>query len=304
MMDSCIMVTGASGMLGSALVRAWRKKYRLIAASQTRQVPGLVNITGDLASPGFAGALIDQARPDLVVHAAAWTDVDGCEEDPSRAMRVNAEATGRLAASAWRSGARFVYISTEAVFDGVRGAYRETDTPNPINRYGASKLAGEQAALSAHPDALILRISLEGWRSNGKPGFVQWIVDGLRRRETRQVCTDWVHTIIFAPNVAEVIERLWAVGATGLYHAGADAPASNLKIAKAAAAEFGLNASLLVPIRSDTLALRAHRPRNTSLISSRLRQRIGNVVWDLPAGLARMRLEEKELGAAQEQVVP
>jgi dTDP-4-dehydrorhamnose reductase len=289
-------------MLGSALLRAWRQRHRVVATSLNREACGVVDMIGDLTASGFADALMDQARPDFVVHAAAWTDVDGCEADPVRAMEVNAAATGRLAASAQGYGAAFVYISTEAVFDGSHRAYAEDDLPNPVNRYAASKLAGEQETISAHPAALILRISLEGWRQNGKPGFVQWIVEGLRRGERRRVCTDWIHTIIFASNVAEVIERLWAAGAAGLYHAGMDTPASNLEIAQATAEEFGLDSSLLVPIQSDTLGLRAPRPKNTSLISARLRQTIGAVVWDLPTGLAQMRLEERELGMTPQRV--
>lgn len=287
-----ILVTGAGGALGSALVRAWQDRYHVIAASRTQVIRWRHAWIGDLTAPGAAAEAIEQAKPDLVLHAAAMTDVDACELDPAKAMKVNAEATGRLAAAARHRRAALIYISTEAVFDGERGGYRETDAPHPINQYAASKLAGEQEALSSDPGACVLRIGLEGWRPRGNPGFVQWVVESLRRGERRTICMDWIHTVVFASNLAEIAEKLWLAGATGLYHVGADKPASNWAIAQAAAQEFKLDASLLVPITSDQLRLRARRPKNVSLLSERLRNMIGPVVWNLRQGLAQMREQE------------
>lgn len=291
MIGRSILVTGASGMLGGALVRAWRHDNLITAISRQRIVPGAETVIGDLTTPGVAASLVEQTRPELVVHAAAWTDVDGCEADPVTARRINAEATGRLAEAAQSSGAAFVYISTAAVFDGKRGGYREEDPSNPVNQYGFSKLAGERATLNAHHRALVLRIDLEGWRP-GRPGFVHWIIEGLRCGKTRKVCTDWIHTVIFASNVANVIEGLWVGDACGVYHAGAEQPASNWEVAQAVASEFELDRTLLVPITSESLRLTTIRPKNTSLVSSRLTQAIGSVVSDLGTGLTRMRLEE------------
>jgi dTDP-4-dehydrorhamnose reductase len=287
-----ILITGATGMLGRVLLQMWRERFQVFAASRSRPVRHAMSWVGDLAAPGAAEALVATAKPDLVVHTAAFTDVDGCETDPDLAMKVNAEATGWLASAARRAGAAFVYISTEAVFDGVHGSYRESDRPHPVNQYGASKLAGEQEAQAAHGEAIIVRIGLEGWRSSGGPGFVQWVVEGLRRREQRTICTDWIHTVVFAANLAEILEKLWRAEEFGVYHVGAERPSSNWEIAHAAAEEFGLDKSLLVPIASDSLRLIAQRPRNVSLICERLQKRFGSVTWDLSRGLAEMKREE------------
>lgn len=290
-----VLVTGAGGLLGSVLVKAWEDRYAVVAASRSRMLQGAMGWVGDLAEAGAAADVMSHAKPQLVVHAAACTDVDACESDPALALRVNAETTGRLAAAARKAGAAFVYISTEAVFDGQRGGYRETDATNPINQYAISKLAGEREALASHPKAIVLRIGLEGWRCTGRPAFVQWVVEGLRAGERRTICTDWRHTLIFAGNVADVIERLLNCGrAWGqVLHAGADRPASNWEIAQAAAATYGLDASLLVPITSDTLRLGAPRPKDTSMVSDKLRALIGPAVWELSDGLSRMYRQER-----------
>lgn len=288
-----VLITGASGLLGSTLALAWRDRFRVVAASRSKRAPCSNSWRGDLTALGAVDDLLASSAPNVVVHTAALTDVDACEANPELSMKVNAEMTGRLALTAHRMGASFVYISTEGVFDGIRGNYQEADIPMPINQYGLSKLAGEAEALKFHPSAVIVRIGLEGWRMSGKPGFVQWVVEGLRRREERMICTDWIHTVVVAPNLTKILESLWLAGEPGIYHVGARQPASNWEIAQAAAMEFDLDASLLIPIKSDSLSLKTIRPKNVSLNCEKLRERLGpDVVWDLYRGIAAMRQQE------------
>ena len=139
-----VAITGAAGQLGTELVRAFD------AAGWEPM---------ELSRPAFRleQPALDVAA-DLVVNAAAWTDVDGCVRDPARAMRLNGVAPGLLAALARDMGARFVQVSTNEVFDGAeQRAYAEADATNPINPYGASKLAGEEAVRAAYAQALIVR---------------------------------------------------------------------------------------------------------------------------------------------------
>ena len=144
-----VAITGAAGQLGAELVRAFT------AAGD--EVLELARPEFDITRPADLGRLTTW-RPDVVVNSAAWTDVDGCARDPERAMRVNGEAAGAVAAAAAAAGALIVQISTNEVFDGRLGRpYAEEDEPNPINPYGASKLAGERAVASANPRHLIAR---------------------------------------------------------------------------------------------------------------------------------------------------
>ena len=144
-----IAITGAGGRLGRELVRAFEEENDEVLA---------------LARPAFD---ITQAadlerlaawRPDIVVNSAAWTDVDGCARDSERAMRINGDAAGEVGRAAATAGALIVQISTNEVFDGTLDRpYTEEDEPNPINPYGASKLAGERAVAAANPRHLIVR---------------------------------------------------------------------------------------------------------------------------------------------------
>jgi len=140
-----VAITGPGGRLGRALVEA-------VEASGMTAV-GWGRPDFDLDLPDAAPALFDRERPDLVIHSAAWTDVDGCARDPELALRRNGKAVGELAAAAAARGCRLVLISTNEVFDGGRRdglGYREDDPPGPINAYGRSKLAGEAAARAAY----------------------------------------------------------------------------------------------------------------------------------------------------------
>jgi dTDP-4-dehydrorhamnose reductase len=141
-----VAVTGAGGRLGSALVK------QLGGASFVRQVLAWDLPEHDLDDPQSAQRLISKYRPDAVVHAAAWTDVDGCARQPDLALRRNGTAVGEMAEACVSSGAALVMVSTNEVFDGLRTdgvPYRPSDLPHPPNPYGAAKLAGEQAARAA-----------------------------------------------------------------------------------------------------------------------------------------------------------
>jgi dTDP-4-dehydrorhamnose reductase len=144
-----VAITGAGGQLGTELVRAFE------AAGD--QVLALARPDFDITRTAHLGRLTDW-RPQVVVNSAAWTDVDACARDPERAMRINGEAAGAVARAARAAGAGVVQISTNEVFDGTaERPYTEDDRPNPINAYGASKLAGERAVAEANPRRLIVR---------------------------------------------------------------------------------------------------------------------------------------------------
>jgi dTDP-4-dehydrorhamnose reductase len=122
-------------------------------------------------------------RPAWIVHCAAATNVDWCESHPVECMRVNAEAAGALARAARSIGARLVYISTDSVFDGVSGGYRETDPVSPVNHYARSKASGESAVLDEIPDALVLRTNIYGWNLQSKHSLAEWALARLEGGE-------------------------------------------------------------------------------------------------------------------------
>jgi dTDP-4-dehydrorhamnose reductase len=166
----------------------------------------------------------DQAKPDLVIHAAALTDTSLCEEDPALAMRVNAEGSLHVAEACRGVGAALVYVSTNEVFDGARGEpYGESDEPNPINAYGRSKLEGERLVQGTLPQHYVVRTAwLYAEGGNNFPARVLRLAEqrpALRtgRRELSMV-TDEVATPTWARDLAAAIIRLAAQPAYGIYH--------------------------------------------------------------------------------------
>jgi dTDP-4-dehydrorhamnose reductase len=220
-----VAVTGGTGRLGSALVR--RLEGRADAAGGL-EVVGWTRAQFDLDDPGSFRAVVAAARPDVVVHAAAWTDVDGCARDPDRAMLRNGEATATLARECARIGAALVVISTNEVFDGTRldrVGYGPTEPPSPANPYGRSKLAGEVGAaeaFSADPDRLGIVRTAWLFGAPGRPDFPQRIEAAARAAAAEgrpvRLVADEVGQPTFVPDLADAVARLVFAGCHGVHH--------------------------------------------------------------------------------------
>jgi dTDP-4-dehydrorhamnose reductase len=220
-----VAVTGASGRLGRALVAA------LADAPFSGPAGPLAwdRAAFDLDAPRGVGALLDRDRPEVVVHAAAWSDVDGCALDPGLAMRRNGEATGVLAEACAERGIDLLAISSNEVFDGRRRdgyAYQPSDPPAPGNPYGASKLEGERQAQAAYdrlpgPRLAIVRTA---WLfGTPRRDFPSRILDAAERAaaagEALRVVGDEWGTPTYAADLAEAIVELLAADATaGIQH--------------------------------------------------------------------------------------
>jgi dTDP-4-dehydrorhamnose reductase len=220
-----VAVTGAGGRLGGAIVAALADApFTGLAGPIAWSRPDY-----DLDDPDAAVRLIERDSPELVVHAAAWTDVDACALDPDAAMRRNGEATGRLARACAERDLDLIVISTNEVFDGRRTdglGYRPTDGPNPINPYGASKLAGERAAADAFAiagQAAQLAVVRTAWLfGRGRPDFPAKILAAAERAgdtgEPLRVVDDEYGTPSYAADVAEAVVELIGSGAFGGIH--------------------------------------------------------------------------------------
>ena len=202
-----IVITGADGQLGVELVRALAVQGEVIGSTLTDL---------DVTDPRCAGRLA-ALRPDWVVHAAAATDVDGCESEPERAMAVNAEGTRRVAEGCRQAGAGLAYISTDYVFDGRKGQpYTEEDLPAPLSVYGRSKLEGEHATRALASRWVIIRTAwLYG--THGR-NFVKTILEKAAAGERLRVVDDQVGSPTYAADLADAVGQMLGRGVTGLFH--------------------------------------------------------------------------------------
>jgi len=204
-----ILVTGARGMLGTELCAALQGAHEVIGADLE---------DFDITDTAATLAAVRGARPDWVIHAAAFTDVDGCEREPDRAFRVNALGTWNVAAACRETESALIYLSTDFVFDGEKGApYTEYDAPHPLGAYGASKLAGERHVRELVEAHAIVRTA---WLfARGGKNFVRTILAAAEERGELKVVGDQVGSPTYAPDLAAAIARhLVGTPLYGTYH--------------------------------------------------------------------------------------
>lgn len=202
-----LLITGGRGQLGRAL-QAALGDHEVLA-------PGHAEL--DVTDAEQVRSAIDGFRPDLLIHAAAWTDTAGCEAEPDRALLVNGEGTRIVAAACAAVGAAMLYVSTNEVFDGEKAEpYREEDAPNPINVYGRSKLEGERHVQSLLERHHIVRTS---WLYGpGRASFPEKIVKAARGQGRLRLVTDEVASPTWTVDLAAAIARLIGTSDWGVYH--------------------------------------------------------------------------------------
>jgi dTDP-4-dehydrorhamnose reductase len=255
-----IFLTGADGQLGHELVAAFGD-HEVVATDVAE-----VDITDRAALIKAVGA----ARPDVVVHPAAWTAVDACEGDPDRAFAVNAVGTRNVAEAAARRDVPVVYVSTDYVFDGTKPTpYDEGDEPNPQSVYGRSKLAGER---ELHPGSTIVRTSwVCGFHG---PNMVKTILRLAAEHPTLSFVDDQRGHPTFAPDLAAVIRTLVVEQRPGLFHVTNQGAVSWYEFARAVLESAGLDPDRVHPVSTADLQppRPAPRPANSVLDNAELRR--------------------------------
>ena len=207
-----VLVTGASGLLGRAIVAAFRARAdfweTVTPCSHTRALPGGVQL--DLRDAPATAALLASLRPSLVVHAAAERRPDVCEQNAAASEALNVEAVWHLARAAAAAQAQFIYISTDYIWDGTAAPYAEDAPVCPLNAYGHQKVRGEWAARAAHAGAAVLRVPVlfgptGDLRESAVTAFASAVLDASRA----QAIDDWqVRVPTFTPDIGATLERL------------------------------------------------------------------------------------------------
>ena len=296
-----LLVTGAGGLLGANVLLKAREMGQAVTGFCHRHlfsVPGVSTCAVDLTDRNITRDLVISLRPKRIVHCAAATNVDWCEEHPEEASAINTHASGVLAELAQELGAQLVYISTDAVFDGKRGCYQETDEPAPLNVYAESKLRGEQEVLRRNPSALVVRVNIYGWNAQNKFSLAEWILAQLLSGKQVPGFTDVQFTPILVNDLAEVLLTMLDRGLSGLYHVGGSEKISKFEFARRVASVFGLDPGQVVPARIAEAQLRAQRPPDMSLNTEKVRAALGYPMPDVETGLRRFR-ELQEAGYPQ-----
>ncbi len=288
-----VLVVGGAGLLGQHLVEeATRRGHDVVATCRGAVPPRpLAHWTLlDVRDREALQAAVRSASPELVLNAAALTDVDGCEDRPEEAQTVNVLAPAALAAAAKSAGARFVHVSTDYVFDGT-GPALETTAPKPLGVYGRTKLEGERAAAAAFPDTVVVRLSaVFGWnRVSGKPNSVTRILQALEAGEEVRLFQDQRVTPSYAKTAAGAMFDLAERGAKGVFHVASRDCVSRLEMGQAVVEAFGIPGARLVPVALRSVALKAPRPPAPCLVVQKVEETLKRPMLGFRACLEDMR---------------
>lgn len=257
-----VLVTGSNGMLGSDLVPFLRAKgYEVLAV--TRDTIDMLSTQEEMQQT------LETLTPEVIIHAAAYTNVDGAEREPDLAMAINKDGTQKLAMAAQAIGAIFVYISTDFVFDGLKQApYNPNDRPNPINTYGLSKYYAELIISELLEEYYIIRTSwLYGIHGRN---FVQFVLESARQGTPVKAVTDWVGSPTWTGSLCTAIENIFNTGIYGTYHAADAGQLSRYEQARQICQAAGLSPEHVQPIPNSELPLAANRPTYSVLACPQL----------------------------------
>jgi dTDP-4-dehydrorhamnose reductase len=267
-----VAILGAAGQLGSDIVRA------AVAAGVSHV--GLSHGDVEVTDAASLAAALQRVRPVVVINSAAFHQVDRCEEDPAEAYRVNAVGALLVARAAQQAGARYVYVSTDYVFDGSREpstSYSETDRVGPLNVYGASKAAGEQLVAQALDDHLVVRVSslfgVAGARGKGG-NFIETILKKAREGGPLKVVNDQWMTPTYTGDAGGAILRLALGEATGVVHVTNPEACTWHAFASEALSQVRLGVPVEA-VSAATFPSKVRRPRNSALATGRLASLLG-----------------------------
>jgi len=285
-----LLVTGASGLLGNKIVKTANGNYDVTPLHSAHPLhSGSLKL--DVTDRKQVLNLFSTLEPDVIIHTASETNVDKCEIQKENAWKINVEGTRNIA-EACKAGAKLIYISTDYVFDGRKGDYKEDDTPNPINYYAVTKLEGEKQVIQNCENFAILRTSvLYGWHPF-KRNFATWVTNELKQNKEITVVEDHYNTPTLADNLAEMAIEAIPKDLEGVYHACGSERIGRYEFARQIARAFDLNQNLIRPIKMEQLtAWIAKRPRDSSLNTDKIRSQLEAKPLNITEGLDRMKKE-------------
>ncbi len=261
-----IFITGGSGLLGSRLAEiALDEEYEVFSGFSHNRPEKGKPVKLDLTIDDSISKAVEKIQPEIIFHTAALTDVDRCETDKDLACKINAQGTKTLAEAAKKAEAFLIYVSTDYVFDGNRGMYREDDPTNPISQYGLSKLLGEK-----HADCVARTCVIYGSRpASGKINFALWTLEKLKKGEAIKIVTDQYITPTLNTSLARMLLEAGERRLTGIYHLAGATRISRYDFACRLADSFELDRSLITPSRMKDLNWNAKRPADSSLDTSK-----------------------------------
>ncbi|MBN2572911.1 MAG: dTDP-4-dehydrorhamnose reductase [Ignavibacteriales bacterium] len=275
-----ILIVGSNGMLGQRLIEHYLTDENtdlLCSSIEEKSLIENVNyFCADITDKKTIGKIIKEFKPDFIINAAAYTDVDRSETERVLAQKINVEGVANLANYSSVVNSHLIYISTDYVFDGIKGPYSEDDIPNPINYYGKTKLAGENAIKKYDTKHTILRTNvLFGLGKNVKSDFVKWFIESLRNNKPVQIVDDQINNPTYVDDLVDAIGRVIEYKKKGLFNIGGAEFLNRYEFALRIADFFGFDKSLITPVKTEVFNQPARRPLKSGLITLKAETELG-----------------------------
>lgn len=294
-LESKLFITGGSGFLGWNLARLASAMHDVSFSyhHHALTIDECQDYHLNLQNRKEMEAVVEEIEPEIIIHTAALANVDICENHRSKAHELNVTATEHLVKCAEDCGARFVYISTDLVFDGQTGNYVETDTPRPLNYYGETKLQAEQVVQAESSNYLIARMALMYGNSNGINGcFTDWVRRRLNQGQSLPLFTDQYRTPLFVRDGARaLLELLEQPVKNEIFHLAGRERLNRYAFGQKFARIFGYTEQGLEPIKMHDLDFKAERGSDCSLKTDKIQQYLSFPLSDVETGLQKMKQE-------------
>jgi len=291
-----ILITGITGLVGSALADELRQRHDIIAAVRRplKFEDTFPKERLDLNDSDTVKESVEAAMPDAVIHCAGMTSPDECEQNRAECERINVQATAELAVVCREVEARLVFLSTDQVFSGEEGLYTEAHKPAPVNFYGTTKLSAENAVRKILPGSIIARLPyIYGKGRYRGDRFTEWIVESLRSGREVHLCKDRFRSHLYLEDCVRALAALLEGGREGLFHLSGGNRESRYEFGVMLAEIFGLDESLIIPSQSDDPAERekfsAEKPRDVSLNSEKFLRETRLVPLTVGQGLENLK---------------
>jgi dTDP-4-dehydrorhamnose reductase len=302
-MEKRIILTGSNGLLGQKIVNllAGRDKVELVATSRgvnrhtMRQ--GYAYEDADITQEILWEELFSEYKPTELIHTAAMTQVDLCEDDRALCDQINVDSTRMLARLCKEYGTRMIHISTDFIFNGENGPYKETDKPDPVNYYGLSKLKAEEAILQSGVNSTILRTILLYGIVPGmsRSNIVLWAKSALSARKTIQIVNDQFRCPTLAEDLASAVVLATMRGANGIFHISGPEMMPVVDLVREVARFWSLDPDLITEVSSESLNQKAKRPPRTGFIILKAQTELGYRPHTLRQGLSIVDKQIKEI---------
>ena len=263
------LVTGSAGLVGQQVVKDLSKSNQVFSCYNESKPEYGDSVKMDLKNYEMVSSILTEIKPDVVIHLGAMTGVDLCEKEKTSASEINTKATEIIAKECSKLNSFLVYVSTDYVFDGNFGMYKEDDVANPLGFYGKSKLEGEKAVQNFSTNWCIARTSTPFGLHPTKKSFPMWVIENLQKQKQIDVLIDQFTSPTYIPNLSRMLIEISERRITGIIHAAGASKISRYQMASMVSDKLNLDGTLLKQISMNKMKWVARRPKDSSLDVSR-----------------------------------